>query len=58
MARQKMKDLKTMNKKDRDKKVLELRGELIKAKANSGKAGKSNSKEIKRTIARLLTIKE
>jgi ribosomal protein L29 len=58
MAKLKTKDIKLMNKKDQDKKILELKAELIKSKSNAGKNGKSNSKEIKRTIARILTIKE
>lgn len=40
-----------------DEKVKELRNEMLKAKAANKKGGKSNLKEIKRTIARLLTFR-
>jgi ribosomal protein L29 len=54
MAKLKSKDIKLMNEKEKAKKVLELKADLIKARAN---AGKSNLREIKKTIARILTVK-
>lgn len=56
MAILKAKDIRKMNKKDIDEKVKDLRMELIKNRVASSKGGKLKTKEIKRTIARLLTI--
>ena len=56
MTRIKAKDLRIMNKQERMKKLEELKLELIKAKVASSKAGGSKTKEIKRLVARLLTI--
>ena len=52
----KVKDLKNLNKQDRDKKIKELKVELMKANSSSQKTGSSKIKEIKKTIARILTI--
>jgi len=52
----KKKDIKNMNKEDREKKIEELKLELIKSKANPAKSGGSKVKEIKKFIARILTI--
>ena len=52
----KSKDLKNLNKSDRDKKMKELKIELMKAKSSAQKTGSSRIREIKRTIARILTI--
>jgi large subunit ribosomal protein L29 len=52
----KAKDIKKMNKEERMKKIEELKLELIKAKASASKAGTSKIKEIKKVIARILTI--
>jgi len=57
MATMKFKDIKKMNKEDIMKKMEELKFELIKAKANAAKAGTSKAKEIKKIIARILTLK-
>jgi len=51
-----IKDMKKMSKKEIEEKVKELKMELIKNKVSSGKGGKLQIKEIKRTIARLHTI--
>jgi len=51
-----IKDMKKMSKKEIEEKVKELKMELIKNKVASGKGGKLQIKEIKRTIARLHTI--
>ena len=45
-----------MYKKEQEDKLKELRLELIKANVAANKTGKIKIKEIKRTIARLLTI--
>ena len=55
MTRLKIKEIKLMDKKDKEKKMLGLKADLIKARANSGK---SNLREIKKTIARILTVKD
>jgi len=45
-----------MNPSEIEEKIKELKMELIKEKVSSAKGGKLKYKEIKRTIARLLTI--
>lgn len=52
----KTKDLKNLSKQDRNKKMKDLKIELMKAKSSSQKTGSSKIKEIKKTIARILTI--
>lgn len=56
MAILKAKDVANMQPKDREKKSKELRLELAKARASSAKGGNAKIKEIKRTIARILTL--
>ncbi|MFA5857145.1 MAG: 50S ribosomal protein L29 [Candidatus Pacearchaeota archaeon] len=56
MAIIKLSELKKLNEKDREEKIKELRMALIKDRVASSKGGKIKIKEIKRTIARLLTI--
>ena len=56
MAVLKAKDIKSMKKTDIDKKLKELKLELVKSRANTGQ-GSSKTKEIKKAIARLLTLK-
>lgn len=53
-----MKDVKNMSKEERDKKLNELKVELIKSKATSSKAstGSSKIKEIKKIIARINSL--
>lgn len=55
MAILKNKDVSNMSEKERNEKIKELKLELIKAHAPS-KGGKLKTKEIKKTIARLLTF--
>ena len=55
MALLKFKDIKKMDKKQREEKLRELRFELIKANVTANKAG-AQTKGIKRAIARLLTF--
>ena len=52
----KKKEIKNINKEENDKRIKELRLELVKAKINTGKAGSSKVKEIKRIMARLITL--
>lgn len=49
------KDIVKMNAKEMQDKIKELRTELIKSRAAGKKGGKSNIREIKRTVAKLLT---
>jgi len=58
MAKLKSKDIKNMSKEEVGKKMKELKMELIKSKVNASKAGTGNSKikEIKKTVARMLTL--
>ena len=56
MATLKFKDIKKMNKEERAKKVEEMKFELVKAKAHASKTGTSKAKDIKRIIARILTL--
>ena len=53
MATMKIKDIEKMSKQEREKKLKELKFELVKSKtAQKG----SKSKEIKKIIARILTL--
>ncbi len=54
MAVLKIKDAKTLNEKEMEEKLKELKLELIKRK--TGRESKVKMKEIKKAIARLLTI--
>lgn len=56
MARLKIKDIKNSSAEERNKKIEELKFELVKAKAGAAKGGSSKIKEIKRTIARIITL--
>ena len=57
MAILKAKDIIKMNEKEITDKMKELKIELIKAQIAGKKGGKSNAREIRRTIAKLLTVK-
>ena len=56
MATIKSKEIKQMSKEDRDKKLKELKLELVKSRINTSKGGSSKIKEIKKLIARILTF--
>ena len=56
MAVLKNDDIKKMSKEERTTKLKELRMELIKKHVQANKAGKVKTKEIKKAIARILTI--
>ena len=58
MAVLKIKNIKNMNDKDRAAKLKELRTELIKKNVAANKASKLKAKEIKKAIARILTLKQ
>ncbi|MAG02421.1 50S ribosomal protein L29 [Candidatus Pacearchaeota archaeon] len=56
MAILKNNDIVKMSENERNEKIKDLKTELIKEKVNLSKGGKMKVKEIKRTIARLLTF--
>ena len=56
MATLKIKSIKDMNEESREKKLKELRLELVKSKVNASKTGNSKSKELRKVIARILTF--
>jgi len=56
MAILRAKDISKMTEKERNAKLKDLKMELVKEKATASKGGKLKTKEIKRTIARLLTF--
>ncbi len=56
MAILKSKDIRKMKTEEKDKKLKELKIELIKSRGKSSQGGSLKTREIKRTIARLLTI--
>lgn len=49
-------DLKRMSKQDREKKIKELKMEQIKLGTGSSKSSGTKAKEIKKTIARIITL--
>jgi len=58
MAILKMKDIKNLSEKEIEERLKELRLELIKKNLAGGKSSKVKAKEIKKAIARLLTLKK
>jgi len=56
MATLKFKDLEKMNKEERNKRMEEMKFELVKARTSAAKSGSSKAKEIKKVIARILTL--
>jgi len=52
----KAKNIQKMNKEEKEKNLKELKLELIKSKVHASKTGSSKIKEIKKTIARILTL--
>ena len=57
MALLKSKDIRNMASKEREKKLKELKLELVKSRGKSTQGGSNKIREIKKAIARLLTIK-
>jgi ribosomal protein L29 len=56
MATIKAKDIRKMSKEERTKKMDEMKFELVKAKANAPKTGTSKAGEIRKAIARIITL--
>jgi len=56
MASLKFKDIAKMDEKEKETKIKELKMELVKSKAGASKAGSSKIKNIKKMIARMLTL--
>jgi ribosomal protein L29 len=56
MALLRTKDIQRMSKEEREKKIKELKLELVKSKVNATKTGSSKTKDIKKIIARILTL--
>ena len=56
MAILRARDISKMSEKERNSKIKDLKMELIKEKVSIGKGGKLKTREIKKTIARLITI--
>lgn len=52
----KSKDIKNMGKAERERRLEDLKMELIKSKVGASKEGGSKIKEIKKMIARILTL--
>jgi ribosomal protein L29 len=52
----KNKELKNLNKNEAEKKIKELKMELVKAEVSKAKAGTSKIKQIKRMIAQIITL--
>ena len=52
----KLKKIKNIQKEERGNKLKELKLELIKAKSTSSKTANSKAKDIKKIIARILTL--
>lgn len=56
MPQIKAKEIREMNKEEREKRLKELKLELIRSKGSSQKTGSSKIKEIKKIIAKIITI--
>ena len=56
MATLKYKEIEKLSKQEREKKLKELKLELVKSKVNVSKTGSAKVKAIKRIIARILTL--
>lgn len=52
----KYKEITKINKEDREKKLKDLKIELIKSKTKTSKTGSSNTRQIKKAIAKILTF--
>ncbi len=56
MAKMKAADIRKMSKEEINKKLEDLKIELVKSRVAASKTGNSKVKEIKRLIARILTL--
>jgi ribosomal protein L29 len=54
----KFKEIQKLSQGERTKKLKELKLELIKSRVSASKTGNTKAKEIKKIIARILTIKK
>ena len=52
----KYKEIEKLSEKDREKKLKELKLELVKSRVNVSKTGSAKIKSIKKIIARILTL--
>ena len=52
----KFKELKQMSKADREKKLKDLKLEMVKSKGKASKTGSSKSREIRKMVARIITL--
>ncbi len=52
----KYKEITKMNDEEREKKLKDLKVELIKSKTKASKTGSANTKNIRKTIAQILTF--
>jgi len=52
----KAKDILKMSREERERKSKELKLELVKSKVNASKTGNSKTREIRKIIARILTL--
>ena len=52
----KFKEIEKLGKNEREKKLKELKLELVKSKANAQKSGANKTKQIKKIIARIHTL--
>ena len=56
MPKIKAKEIRKMSKEEKNKKLEELKMELVKARVNASKTGNSKVREIKRLVARIITL--
>ena len=49
-------ELKNINREEREKRLKELKAELVKSRVSAVKTGSSKIRQIKKTIARILTL--
>ncbi len=52
----KFKDITRLSSEEREKKIKELKVELIKSRSKASKTGNTNTREIKKTIAKIMTF--
>ncbi|MBS3070712.1 50S ribosomal protein L29 [Candidatus Pacearchaeota archaeon] len=52
----KISEIKKMSKEEKEKKLKDLKFEMLKSRAGTTKIGSSKTKEIKKTIAKILTL--
>lgn len=55
MSKKKFQEITKLNESEREKRLNELKAELVKSQGNASKKGSTKVKEIKKMIARILT---